>query len=270
MPAICGNVVKELVHQTVSDVVVDGINGDFACLPSSRSELFSVPSNISLVSSRFIQGVLLGAGCDASFIGYCARMPILVTSVRPIQTCNPDNGNTGPKNVTLGVDAGDLAQVLLIFQLLVAQTQVTLAVNERIQWSQFAYRLQAGGGVWGDISATSGCAANTAACNGECPPPAPGYALLNNGWPSADECFNFRQPFALQTDQRVSAVVDFDTVQSSSGDCVNVLDLLGNAGSNFCYDCTEDGGGGCSFTAAQGLVIKADFAIDGILCKQVC
>jgi hypothetical protein len=263
MPAICGNVVKELVHQTVSDVVVDGINGDFACLPSSRSELFSVPSNISLCSSRFIQGVLLGAGCDASFIGYCARMPILVTSVRPINTCDPADPSGAP-GVTLGVDPCDLAQVLLLFQLLVAQTQVSLAVNERVQWCQFAYRLQAGGGVWGAIGASG---ADCAGGDASCPNPSGGYALLNNGWPSADECFNFRQPFALQTDQRISAIVDFDTVQASSGDCVNVLDLLANAGSSNCYNCGDTG---CAFTSAQGIVVKADFAIDGILCKQVC
>lgn len=269
MPAICGTAIKELVHNTVSDVIIDGVNGDFSCLPTARSELFSVPSNISLCSSRFIQGVLLGAGCDASFIGYCARLPIFVTSVRPINTIVPAaDGSCGVGatiGASLGVNAGDLSQILLIFQLLVHQTQVSLSVNERVQWCQFAYRLPAGGGVDAEISTCSTSAITPDPSTG-CPTACGGYAVLNNGTPDQDNCFDFRQPFALQTDQRISATVDFDTIQASNGDCINVLDILANTSSVDCFTCTP----ACNFTASTGLIVKADFAIDGILCKQVC
>lgn len=269
MPTLCSAAVKEIVNQTLSDVIIDGVAGDFACLPSERTKLFAVPNGISLCSSEFIQGVLLGAGAaDASFIAYSIRIPILVTSVAPYLVAS----DTGVDNFLLGVNPSDMAAVMLLAQLLVTQMQVSFLVQKRVQVCEFASQFPAGGGVWGALSNVSQlCQTVGESCSNsnQCNPPQ-FVGLFNNGFPTHDNRFELTQPVGIGTGMSLGATIAFDNIANSNGECISVLDLLAQTGNTAgCSSTPADCPVGTTFSAA-GLAVKADFAIDGLLCHAIC
>lgn len=268
MPTLCSAAVKEIVNQTVSDVIIDGVAGDFACLPSERTKLFAVPNGISLCSSEFIQGVLLGAGSqDASFIAYSIRVPILVTSVSPYLVTS----DSGTDNVILGVNANDMAAVMLMAQLLVSQMQISFLVQKRVQVCEFASQFPAGGGVWGALSnVTQTCQGTATGCTttGQCYPPL-FVGLFNNGFPHHNNRFELTQPVGIGTGMSLGATIAFDNIANSNGECISVLDLLAQTGNTNVCSSTPVSDAAATFSAA-GIAVKADFAIDGLLCHAIC
>lgn len=269
MPQICSASVKEIVNQTLSDVIIDGVSGDFACLPSERTKLFAVPNGISLCSSEFIQGVLLGAGSqDASFIAYSIRVPILVTSVAPYLV----GSDTGVNNFILGVNPTDMAAVMLLAELLITQMQISFLVQKRVQVCEFASQFPAGGGMWAALTNVSQIcpAAEDTACTAlACAPPL-FVGTFNNGIPQHDNRFELTQPVGIGTGMSLGATIAFDNIANSNGECISVLDLLAQTGNTEgCSSTPSECPAGTTFQAA-GIAVKADLAIDGLLCHAVC
>lgn len=275
---LCTGSVKEVLNHTLSDVVISGGGGSFACFPSDRAKLFSVPSSFSLCSSAFINGVLLGGGtCDASFVIHALRFKFLATAVRPYVQCALGADGAAAAEVCLGVDPWSMQVVLLIAQLLVEQIRISFEIQERTQICQFGSRFPGGGGLWADLAAASNV--QTPDCLGNqqvppaasptlttCSPPAL-YAVLQNGFPHNDNVYTLDQALGVGNGQSVGAVVEFDSITRADGACCSVLDLLGCQGNAGARDICAAGSPGCDLS---GILIKADFQVDGLLCRAVC
>jgi hypothetical protein len=277
---LCTGSVKEVLSHTLSDVVVAGAGGSFACFPSDRAKLFAVPSSFSLCSSAFINGVLLGGGtCDASFVIHGLRFKFLATAARPVVQCVATAGAPAADSC-LGVDPFSMAIVLLLAQLLVEQIRISFEVQERAQICQFGSRFPGGGGLWADLAAASNTLGTnpTTPCDGSQSIPSAGptpqsacavpalYAVVQNGFPHHDNVYTLDQAIGVGNGQSVGAVVEFDTITKADGSCCSVLDLLacqGNTGAT----CGGVPAPGCDFS---GLLVKADFQVDGLLCRAVC
>jgi hypothetical protein len=269
MPALCANTVKELINHSISDVFIDGVGGDFACFPNDRVKLFTAPSSFSLCSSSFINGVLLGAGtCDASFIIHSLRVRMLATSVQPYVLAQAVAVDAAPAGeIALGVNPTDMAVVLLIAQLLVQQTQISFLVNERTQICQFADQFPQGGGLWAELSAV-GCESPAAVLTG-CEP-CPFVGVFSNGTPDHDNRFNLIQPIGVGNNTAIGAVVQFDPIATSDGQCINVLDVLSSPGTTEIPPCPTTPCPANELDDVAGIVVKADFQVDGLLCRAVC
>lgn len=263
MAQLCTGSVKEVLNHTLSDVIISGAGGNFACFPSDRAKLFSMPSSFSLCSSAFINGVLLGAGtCDGSFVIHGLRFKFIATAARPYTQATADG-----TEVCLGVDPDSMAIVLLIAQLLVEQIRISFEVQERTQICQFGSRFPAGGGLWADISAV-GLRQLPAAAADACTSNVGLYAVLQNGFPHHDNVYTLDQAIGIGTGQSVGAVIEFDTITQADGQCCTVLDLLACKGNTGIVCDTEDPAPPC--TNFAGILIKGDFQVDGLLCRAVC
>jgi hypothetical protein len=279
MPQLCTGSVKEVLSHTLSDVVVAGAGGSFACFPSDRAKLFAVPSSFSLCSSAFINGVLLGGGtCDASFVIHGLRFKFLATAARPVIQCV---AGTPAVDACLGVDPFSMSIVLLLAQLLVEQIRISFEVQERAQICQFGSRFPGGGGLWADLAAASNTLGSVAAtpCDGTqsipvastgaqsaCAVPAL-YAVVQNGFPHHDNVYTLDQAIGVGNGQSVGAVVEFDTITKADGSCCSVLDLLACQGNSGATCVSQTATPACDFS---GLLVKADFQVDGLLCRAVC
>jgi len=282
---LCTGSVKEVLSHTLSDVIVSGSGGSFACFPSDRAKLFSTPSSFSLCSSAFINGVLLGGGtCDASFVIHGLRFKFLATAARPVIQCVAPT--TAPTvDACLGVDPFSMSIVLLLAQLLVEQIRISFEVQERAQICQFGSRLPGGGGTWASLAAASNTLGAVAAtpCTGRqsipdrsgatqpapqsaCAAPAL-YAVLQNGFPHHDNVCTLDQAIGVGNGQSVGAVVEFDTITKADGSCCSVLDLLACQGNSGATCVSQTATPACDFS---GLLVKADFQVDGLLCRAVC
>lgn len=263
MPQLCTGSVKEILNHTLSDVIIAGAGGSFACFPSDRAKLFAVPSSFSLCSSAFINGVLLGGGtCDASFIIHGLRFKFLATAARPY-VMQAIGGN----EVCLGVDPAAMPVVLLIAQLLTEQIRISFEVQERTQICQFGNRFPGGGGLWADLAGSSG--------TGDPCVPTPTslglWAVLQNGIPSQDNVYTLDQPIGVGNGQSVGAVIEFDTVTKADGNCFSVLDLLSCQGNSAASCPTSSTPASCVTPPGfAGILIKGDFQVDGLLCRAVC
>lgn len=282
---LCTGSVKEVLNHTLSDVVISGAGGSFACFPSDRAKLFAVPSSFSLCSSAFINGVLLGGGtCDASFVIHALRFKFLATAARPVIQCG-GTADAPTQDVCIGIDPWSMSVVVLLAQLLVEQIRISFEVQERSQICQFGSRFPAGGGLWADLAAAENaqspdCLGNQVLppTNGEvgtgtpasltaCSPPAL-YAVVQNGFPHHDNVYTLDQAIGVGNGQSVGAVVEFDTITKADGTCCSVLDLLA-CGGNTSASCGIDSTA-CPSCDFAGLLIKADFQVDGLLCRAVC
>jgi len=275
---LCTGSVKEVLNHTLSDVVIAGAGGSFACFPSDRAKLFSVPSSFSLCSSAFINGVLLGGGtCDASFVIHALRFKFLATAARPYL-----QDAVGAPESCIGIDPASMAIVLLIAQLLVEQIRISFEVQERTQICQFGSRFPAGGGIWADLSGASPvtfCQTGNPDGNGalqsigpdtNLPPCSPCnpqglWAVVQNGFPHHDNVYTLDQAIGVGNGQSVGAVIEFDTITKADGSCCSVLDLLSCQGNTNLSEVCK--GSACDFS---GLLLKADFQVDGLLCRAVC
>jgi len=67
MPTLCSAAVKEIVNQTLSDVIIDGVAGDFACLPSDRTKLFATDKvHLSADGQAVVANAVLDALTNAA------------------------------------------------------------------------------------------------------------------------------------------------------------------------------------------------------------
>lgn len=264
---LCSGSVKEVLNHTLSDVVISGAGGSFACFPNDRAKLFAVPSSFSLCSSAFINGVLLGAGtCDASYVIHGLRFKFIATAARPYLQNGTSTADQGAETC-IGVDPNSMAIVLLIAQLLVEQIRISFEIQERAQICQFGSRFPAGGGLWADLAAFENTASDaTAPAYDDCKPQGL-YAVLQNGFPHHDNVYVLDQALAVTNGQSVGAIIEFDVITKADGSCFSVLDLLSCQGNVTRYNtCLVDG----ATVDFAGLLIKADFQVDGLLCRAVC